>query len=625
MTFFSATWPSPSRNNIAILVAISIAYAAVSALAQIEFPAWGNSMFSPIELALWLAIFASLISTIFKLSSSESGGRLRHYWTLATVAIGSISVLQAADWFADTEHSWNSDGFTELEYFLNASLAIIIAAALFWSTRLPKKHIWVTRCLQITVIFQLLAIFSDATETGYFFGPLHAAQQFSFSTELAELLCIELYIVGLALTRSHKADEATAAASPFFRSNTASGGSFVGSNARQVYDDCNLYHGAKHPPVTIVFYPVFREITLFLVIFWLALTTGRIIKRATGKPITSQIREMTALWFSDGIDPPSYYAQELYEKTRSQDAPHYLTRYETKNGLLHALNNRSKNPFPVSEINNKVLFAECCEKYGIPFPQTLLTVSDGKIEWHCKPIDLETDLFCKRQRSMGAKGTLAFLYKAPGLYVDEAGQDLDLEGMLQALKHGSTKYSMLVQPWLRNHPSIADLAIDSLITMRVVTCMNEYREPEVTLAMLRLLTKLEPQWQDTPDEEYAAPINTSTGELGQFTGDNLRTSHLRYENHLVTGAPIHGRILAEWPAIRDIALVAHVAFPHRLLIGWDIALTDKGPMVLEGNTNLDVMFLQRVHNAPIGQSRLGELMNFHMKALYQERMAPWQA
>ena len=84
-------------------------------------------------------------------------------------------------------------------------------------------------------------------------------------------------------------------------------------------------------------------------------------------------------------------------------------------------------------------------------------------------------------------------------------------------------------------------------------------------------------------------------------------------------------MLKEWPAIRDVAISTHHAFPHRTLIGWDIALTGNGPIVLEGNSNLDVMFLQRVHDAPAGKGRLGELMNFHLNTLYKERMALWQA
>ncbi len=617
MNLIFTTW-FPSRKNIALLLVMSTAYAAVSLLAQIEFPAWGNSEFSPLELALWLAIFTGVMGTVVKLSASDPSGSQRRYWTLATIAIVAISVLESADWFADTRHIWQSSGYESLSNFLKAALAIIIAAALFWSTRLPREYVWGVRCLQATVVFQFLSILFETTQSGHLLGYSYSVPEFTFSTEFAELLCIELYIVSLALSRAEKISGTASVAD---RLSAAFGGLFVGSNARNAYYDCKLYHGAKHPPVAIAFYPVFQEIAVLMVVTWLALTTGRIIKRSTGKPILLQIWEMTSLWFDGGIDPPSYYAQELYKTAKLQDAPHYLTRYETKNGLLYALNNRSTSPFPTSEMGDKALFAKCCATHGIPFPQTLATVSAGKIETFSTLAAFEKDLFCKRQHGMGAAGTFAFHYVAPGAYIGADGHRHDLQGVFSLLKANSAEHPMLVQAWLKNHPSIADLAIDSLITMRVVTCQNERGEPEVTLAMLRLLTKLEPKWKHLPDEEYAAPINLSSGELGEITGDNLMTSHLRYENHPATGAPIKRRILQEWPAIRDMAVYAHQAFPHRMLVGWDIALTEIGPVMLEGNTNFDVMFLQRVHDAPIGRSRLGELMNFHLIGLRQERNA----
>ena len=615
MNLIFTTW-FPSRKNIALLLVMCTAYAAVSLLAQIEFPAWGNSEFSPLELALWLAIFTGVMGTVVKLSASDPSGSQRRYWTLATIAIVSISVLESADWFADTRHIWQSSGYESLSNFLKAALAIIIAAALFWSTRLPREYVWGVRFLLATVVFQFLSILFETTQSGHILGFSYSVPEFTFSTEFAELLCIELYIVSLALSGIGKA-----ISNPFANRPTSSnGGLFVGANARQVYLDFNLYRGPKHPPVALSFYPVFQEITVFLVMVWLASTAGVAIKRAKNKSILLQLREMTVLWFRCGIDPPSYYAQELYEVARQHEAPNYLTRYETKNGLLSTLNNRMPKPFKVNEMSHKVLFSACCAKYSIPHPQQLLTVDGDKIDWNCMPSAMETDLFCKRQRGMGATGTRAFRYKAPNHYVGEDGEEHDLEGVLRILKQAAANTPMLVQPWLRNHPSIADLALDSLITIRVVTCGNERGEPEVTLAMLRLLAKLEPKWKSLPDEEYAAPINIVSGEMGLFTGDNFRTSHLRYETHPITGAQINGRVLPEWQAIMNLSIAAHKAFPHRLLIGWDIALTENGPVVLEGNSNLDVMFLQRVHDAPAGRSRLGELMNFHLKDFYRERM-----
>ena len=79
--------------------------------------------------------------------------------------------------------------------------------------------------------------------------------------------------------------------------------------------------------------------------------------------------------------------------------------------------------------------------------------------------------------------------------------------------------------------------------------------------------------------------------------------------------------MQNWPAIRDLALKAHRSFKHRVVVGWDIALTPDGPMMLEGNTNLDVMFLQRVHDCPAGDTRFGELLNYQVCELYKDLKA----
>jgi Sugar-transfer associated ATP-grasp len=193
------------------------------------------------------------------------------------------------------------------------------------------------------------------------------------------------------------------------------------------------------------------------------------------------------------------------------------------------------------------------------------------------------------------------------------GRQVNLDGLLSMLSKRAAKADILVQKHLQNHPVIAAMADKSLLTMRVITCLNENAEPEVTLAMLRLLTKLEPQWKKyAKDMEYANPVNLATGTLGSCTGDSLYTSHLRYDRHPVTFENMLGRQMPYWRETQELALAAHAALNHRMTVGWDIAITPEGPVLLEGNTNYDVMFLQRVHNQPIGHTRLGELLNFHI-------------
>jgi hypothetical protein len=38
-------------------------------------------------------------------------------------------------------------------------------------------------------------------------------------------------------------------------------------------------------------------------------------------------------------------------------------------------------------------------------------------------------------------------------------------------------------------------------------------------------------------------------------------------------------------------------------------------MVIEGNSNMDVSFIQRAYRDPIGHSRLGELLAYHLTRL----------
>ena len=56
-----------------------------------------------------------------------------------------------------------------------------------------------------------------------------------------------------------------------------------------------------------------------------------------------------------------------------------------------------------------------------------------------------------------------------------------------------------------------------------------------------------------------------------------------------------------------------------MVVGWDIAVTPDGPVVLEGNSNFDVMFLQRVHRVPASETRFGELLSYHLEALARQR------
>jgi hypothetical protein len=68
-----------------------------------------------------------------------------------------------------------------------------------------------------------------------------------------------------------------------------------------------------------------------------------------------------------------------------------------------------------------------------------------------------------------------------------------------------------------------------------------------------------------------------------------------------------------WRETLDLASRAHAAFSDRVLIGWDVAILKDGPVLVEGNAGADVDIVERTHGEPLGDSRFGRLIAFHLR------------
>ncbi|WP_018175029.1 MULTISPECIES: sugar-transfer associated ATP-grasp domain-containing protein [unclassified Thioalkalivibrio] len=65
--------------------------------------------------------------------------------------------------------------------------------------------------------------------------------------------------------------------------------------------------------------------------------------------------------------------------------------------------------------------------------------------------------------------------------------------------------------------------------------------------------------------------------------------------HPDTGEPIEGTPLPLWEEVKALALQAQRSLPEVKTIGWDIAITPEGPLILEGNTTYGLASLQIAH------------------------------
>jgi hypothetical protein len=134
--------------------------------------------------------------------------------------------------------------------------------------------------------------------------------------------------------------------------------------------------------------------------------------------------------------------------------------------------------------------------------------------------------------------------------------------------------------------------------------------PEVVSATLRFPSRPEATVDNMKAGGLLAAVDLAGGALGLGCQGYGGGDHA---NHPVTGAPILGRIVPEWAAVKGLAVRAHATgFADYALIGWDIAIAPDGPVLIEGNGKPGVLMPQRAARRGLGEGRYGELLAHHL-------------
>jgi hypothetical protein len=179
----------------------------------------------------------------------------------------------------------------------------------------------------------------------------------------------------------------------------------------------------------------------------------------------------------------------------------------------------------------------------------------------------------------------------------------------------------MVQPRLCVHPDLLSLTAGALPTIRVLTCLNEEREPEVMAAMLRTSFGKNVTVDNLHAGGIGALVDLASGALSRASnlGSDARLGW--FSAHPDTGAAIEGRIVPCWQETKALAVAAHRQFNDRVVVGWDIAILGDGPIFIEGNGNPDLDILQRFMRVGLREHRFAKLLAFHLRLRGARRSA----
>ena len=329
-------------------------------------------------------------------------------------------------------------------------------------------------------------------------------------------------------------------------------------------------------------------------------TYGNRVKTRFGIGYLRQILTQSWMGLVRNNDPELYYKYELFTPERRSKDYEYVTG-NVASTLFAILNNFDKG----SSLEDKQGVAEILQDRGFPAVSQLAVVRDGKVlspEGNPASPPAE-DFIAKPNWGMQGQGIFRFEHLVTGTWKDSRGRELTEIQLRSMLTELAADGDLLIQPRLINHSRILDLTGGGFSTLRIITAMGISGDTEVIAAVLKM-----PVGAGVADNfaagGIAAPVDLQTGELG-FAVSKKQLAE-RYEYHPDSRGRIPGRKVPLWNEVVEVARNAHKCFPNFVFLGWDIGITEGGPVIVETNALWDVELIQRPYMSPLGGTKFVE-------------------
>lgn len=331
---------------------------------------------------------------------------------------------------------------------------------------------------------------------------------------------------------------------------------------------------------------------------------SRKVGAQTDLSLLTQGREAFQLLRRNQLELKEYY--ETYELYRSDLSWEEKQRFLSRNQF--AIVDRLLNPKGSIGVLNKFIFKVFAERYGLPVPEWYGVFDSGfGITADGEPLCSVEDL----ERLLARPGLNSLIFKpicankAMGIFacVRREGKLLILDGgetnaaaihaRMSNTHHGGFRYvkdSWMIERRVRQHPWLDRFSEDFVHNYRIVTFLTEQGEVELVGTGMGI---------GMPDT-YVHKSGLAALSAG-INDEGILRAAVRggpqgieyFERHPVTGAQIAGEKAPDFEESVAVAFRAHRLLPHLRLLGWDIAATDQGPVIFEGNSYWNWEKLQR--------------------------------
>ena len=267
-----------------------------------------------------------------------------------------------------------------------------------------------------------------------------------------------------------------------------------------------------------------------------------------------------------GFDVEKNINQKDYIDYRS-----FMIERNKKNGLSRPINY-------VIILRDKFLFERYLSCFGINTAQTIAIIDNSIIkDLHFNTIDSE-DIFTKPVFIKSINGECA-----NGVYSVENYAEY------QKIEKNFANGRFIIQEKLCQHEGLSKLYDKSINTIRIVT-INSNDRIDILAAGLRVGTNK----SGNVDNWAAGGLYIEINNDGKLTKNGYAKPIYggKKEIHPDSNIRFEGYSIPMYDRVKELVINAHKILYGINSIGWDVAITPHGPVLIEGNDNWEISLMQ---------------------------------
>jgi hypothetical protein len=253
-----------------------------------------------------------------------------------------------------------------------------------------------------------------------------------------------------------------------------------------------------------------------------------------------------------GFSPSEYFEYQLYKNDYKNYVP-----------AIDLINDSKINRMSVDLLISKYKFKKRLIENNISTPKLIAYYNhkEKKIYHYEKP-NTET-VIIKPNRGGGGRGIKILKYDNYENFVKKMKKDY------------------LVEEYIKQHSFLNKIFDGSVNSIRILT-IKKNDDFVILRTILRTGRKTTKGVDNFSKGGLSIDIDLETGILKKGK-THFKHGEDEYEHHPDTGFKFYGEKLPFYDELKKLALTAHKCFPMFNMVGWDIALTEKEPIIIEGN------------------------------------------